>query len=103
MTEAIEGHGQIRLEDGTVCRVRYQLQRHEGGEETRFTLTDGLIEIEEKLEGDKAIELEAGQELALSLAQPLRDGRDSLTLVVEPYSGHRPDERYQVSIKGESE
>lgn len=103
MTEAIEGHGQIRLEDGKVCRVRYQLQRHDGSEETRFTLTDGVIEIEEQPAGDETIELEAGQQLALSLAQPLRDGRESLTLIVEPYSGHRPDERYQVSIKGESE
>lgn len=103
MTEGIEGHGQIRMGGKTLCRVRYQLQRHEGSEETRFTLTDGLIEIEDQPEGDEAIELDAGQELTLHLEEPLRDGRETLTLIVEPYSGHRPDERYQVSIKGDSE
>lgn len=103
MTEGIEGHGEIRVGGQSLCRVRYQLQRHEGGEETRFTLTDGLIEIQDQPEGDETIELEAGQELMLMLEQPLRDGRETLTLVIEPYSGHRPDERYQVSIKGESE
>ena len=99
MTEGIEGHGEIRREGKVLCRVRYQLQRHEGPEEMRFTLTDGIVEIEQDASSDTVIDLQPGQELTLSLQEPLRDGRDTLTVVVEPYEGHRPDERYQVSIK----
>lgn len=103
MTEGIEGVGQIARDGAKLCRVRYQLQRHTGADETRFTLTDGLIEIVDDETDDHFFDLQPGQELTLSLAQPLADGRDTLTLIIEPYAGHRPDERYQVSIKEESE
>ncbi len=102
MTENMEGLGTIVRDGQTLCSVRYQLQRHEGSDETRFTLTDGIIEITEELPADQVFDLEPGQELTLKLAEPLQDGRASLTLVIEPYAGHRPDERYQVSIKEEA-
>ena len=99
MQEVIKGSGEIRLEGQSTCRVTYQLELHEGDDEHRFTLTDGVIEIEQPPGSETVIDLEPGQELILRLHQPLRDGRDHLTLVVEPYAGHRPDERYQVSIR----
>lgn len=108
MTEGIEGIGEIRRDGELLCRVHYQLQRPPASAagaagasdpENRFTLTDGLIEIEGELPDDQTFELEPGQELTLTLEKPLRDGRKTLTLIVEPYTGHRPDERYQVSIR----
>lgn len=102
MTEGIEGVGHITHDSEAKCRVRYQLQRHDS-HESRFTLTDGLIEIVDDQADDHFFALQPGQELTLTLAQPLADGRDTLSLTIEPYAGHRPDERYQVSIKEESE
>ncbi|MFW6098003.1 MAG: hypothetical protein ACOC9Z_07995 [Chloroflexota bacterium] len=101
MAETISGRGRLGRGDEVLCRVTYQLQRPEG-EEERFTLTDGVIEIEESTESDVVFDLEPGEELTLHLAEPLRDGRETLTVVIEPYGGHRPDERYQVRIKEEA-
>ena len=98
MAEMISGRGGLGRGDKILCQVAYQLQRPEGDEE-RFTLTDGVIEIEEPEDSAVVFNLEPGQELTLHLEEPLKDGRDTLTVVIEPYGGHRPDERYQVSIK----
>jgi len=99
MTEALKGSGEILRQGKVLCRVTYQLELYESDDKNRFTLTDGLIEIEHPPGTEATIDLEAGQEFTLRLQEPLRDGREELTLVVEPYAGHRPDERYQVSIK----
>ena len=101
MREAIKGSGEIRRQGEILCRVTYQLELHEGHEEHRFTLTNGVIEIEKPPGSEAVFDLEPGAELTLHLQEPLSDGRDELTLVVEPYAGHRPDERYQVSISEE--
>ncbi|MFW5942174.1 MAG: hypothetical protein ACOCXI_10255 [Chloroflexota bacterium] len=39
-----------------------------------------------------------GEEVTLHLQAPLSDGRRRLRLIIEPYEGHRPDERYQVRV-----
>jgi hypothetical protein len=99
MIEGIEGRGRLLRDGQTLCHVRYELQLQDAGDASRFTLTDGLIEIEEEPASGAAIEIEPGRELTLALDHPLADGRETLTLIVEPYAGHRPDERYQVSVK----
>ncbi len=101
MAETISGRGGLGRRGKILCRVSYQLQRPQGDEE-RFTLTDGVIEIEESPDSETVYNLDPGEELTLHLAEPLADGRDTLTVVIEPYGGHRPDERYQVSIKEEA-
>lgn len=98
MAEMISGRGGLGRGGEVLCQVTYQLQRSEGDEE-RFTLTDGVIEIEEGEDSETVFNLEPGEELTLHLEEPLRDGRETVTVVIEPYGGHRPDERYQVSIK----
>ncbi len=101
MAETISGQGRLGRGGEILCRVTYQLQRPQGQDE-RFTLTDGVIEIEEAEDSDVVFDLDPGEELTLHLEEPLEDGRETLTVVIEPYGGHRPDERYQVSIKEEA-
>jgi hypothetical protein len=104
MMEAIRGRGEIRRKNGeALCRVRYQLQPQPAEDERRFTLTDGIVEIEPQPDSDALVELQTGEELTLFVEEPLSDGRQSLTVVLEPYGGHRPDERYQVTVKEGSE
>jgi hypothetical protein len=99
MSERISGRGQIERQGDVVCQVTYQLTLHDEADEERFTLTDGIIEVEQPEGSDEVIELEPNEEVTLRLEEPLRDGRDILTLAIEPYEGHRPDERFQVQIK----
>lgn len=99
MAETLEGHGRLGRGDEILCQVAYQLQRPEGGDAAQFTLTDGVIEIAEPEDSEVVFNLDPGEELTLHLEEPLKDGRETLTVVIEPYGGHRPDERYQVSIK----
>lgn len=97
--ETISGRGEIRREGSVVCEVTYQLTLHDEADENRFTLTDGIIEVQLPEGSDEVVDLEPNEEVTLHLEEALRDGRERLTLKIEPYEGHRPDERYQVQIK----
>lgn len=97
MAERISGRGEIRRGGTTVCQVTYQLNIPAGEGDEQFTLTDGVIEIE--LPDDDAVtNLEPNEEVTLHLEEPLSDGTDTVPLIIEPYGGHRPDERYQVRV-----
>lgn len=96
MAERISGRGEIRRGETTVCQVTYQLNIPEGEGDEQFTLTDGVIEIE--LPDDDVTDLEPNEEVTLHLEEPLSDGTDTVPLLIEPYEGHRPDERYQVRV-----
>ena len=103
MADGISGTGELRRAGSTVCTVHYQLRLAED-EMERFTLTDGVIEVVSVAEGterDVADLLEPFEPFTLRLEHPLADGRRELAILVEPYEGHRPDERYQVRLAGE--
>jgi hypothetical protein len=95
----LEGRGQLRAGERHICDVSYELHVGEP-EETAFTQTDGLLTLEAPLEEVAAIqeELEPYDEMTLVLAEPLADGRTELSIRIEPYAGHRPDERLQVRV-----
>ncbi|HSM56316.1 MAG TPA: hypothetical protein VK879_09200 [Candidatus Sulfomarinibacteraceae bacterium] len=97
MAERISGKGEIRRGETTVCQVTYQLNLPEEGE-AQFTLTDGVIEIELPEGSDAVTDLQPNEQVTLHLQAPLSDGTDTLPLIIEPYEGHRPDERYQVRV-----
>ena len=103
MRQGISGTGTLQRAGSTLCTVHYDL-RLAADETERFTLTDGLIEIvrsAEGLEGDAVDYLEPYEPFTLHLEHPLDDGRQTLSILIEPYEGHRPDERYQVRLAGE--
>ncbi|MFW5942177.1 MAG: hypothetical protein ACOCXI_10275 [Chloroflexota bacterium] len=98
MAERISGRGEIRRGETTVCQVTYQLNIPAGEGEEQFTLTDGVVEVELP-EGSGAVtDLKPNEQVILHLEEPLSDGTDTLSLIIEPYEGHRPDERYQVRV-----
>jgi hypothetical protein len=100
MAEAfLDGHGKLRAGDREICEVRYELQVGAPGEQA-FTETDGLLTLEGTLESIAAVreELEPYDELILVLDEPLADGRRALPIRIEPYAGHRPDERLQIRL-----
>ncbi|MDX1663713.1 MAG: hypothetical protein R3272_07965 [Candidatus Promineifilaceae bacterium] len=104
MDQGITGTGELQKAGQTLCTVHYDLRLAEG-ETERFTLTDGLIQIEslaQGLEGDAVDYLEPFEPFTLRLEHPLADGRRELSILVEPYEGHRPDERYQVRLAEEN-
>lgn len=97
--EFLEGRGALRVGERHVCNVRYELQLARPGEAT-FTETDGLLMLEGDLEDVASVSeaLEPYEELTLVLEGPLSDGRRELPIRIEPYGGHRPDERVQFRV-----
>ena len=100
MTTALSGRGKIYHENEHLCSVHYELSLTES--EEQFALTDGLISIVEPDEGPDVLNsLRPYESLILQLETPLPDGREQLPVQIEPYQGHRPDERYQIRVIGE--
>jgi hypothetical protein len=96
---SIEGRGAVR--DGTrhICDVSYALTLHDQAEDA-FTGTDGVLTLHGTPESIAASQevLQPYDELTLVLEEPLPDGHGELPIRIEPYGGHRPDERYQISV-----
>ena len=102
MREGISGEGQLWHRGDYVCTVTYELSGLGDPEDApSFTLTDGVVEVVEEEAQDPAVRarLETYEPLELVLAEPLADGRERLPIRIEPYQGHRPDERYQVRLR----
>lgn len=100
MAEAfVEGHGTLRTGTREICNVAYALNLSDEAADS-FTQTDGVLTLEGALEDIAAVqeELEPYDELTLVLEQPLPDGRGELRIRIEPYGGHRPDERLQIRV-----
>jgi hypothetical protein len=100
MAEAfVEGHGEIRAGARHICNVTYALNLGRDAEES-FTHTDGLLTLDGTPESIATVqeELEPYDELTLMLEEPLPDGRTELLIRIEPYAGHRPDERLQIRV-----
>jgi hypothetical protein len=97
--EFLEGRGALRAGERHICSVRYELQLGSPGE-AAFTETDGLLALEGDLEELALMQeaLEPYDELTLVLEKPLADGRTELPIRIEPYGGHRPDERLQIRV-----
>lgn len=95
----LEGRGAIKAGNRHICHVSYELQVGAPGEDT-FTETDGLLTLEGDLDDVAAAQevLEPYEELTLVLEAPLADGRAELPIRIEPYAGHRPDERLQIRV-----
>ncbi|MDT8307797.1 MAG: hypothetical protein RRC07_17815 [Anaerolineae bacterium] len=100
MTKAfVEGRGELYAGPRHVCNVAYALNLSDDAE-ADFTQTDGVLTLEGTPESIAANqeELEPYDELRLVLAEPLPDGRAELPVRIEPYAGHRPDERLQIRV-----
>jgi hypothetical protein len=100
MAEAyVEGNGALRTGTREICQVAYALNLSAGDAES-FTQTDGLLTLNGTPEDIAAVqeELEPYDELTLVLERPLPDGRAELRIRIEPYGGHRPDERLQIRV-----
>jgi hypothetical protein len=100
MSEAfVEGRGEIRAGTHHICNVAYALNLGDDEEQT-FTQTDGLITLDGTPQSIATVqeELEPYDELTLVLAEPLPNGRTELLIRIEPYGGHRPDERLQIRV-----
>ncbi len=97
--EYLEGRGRLRAGERHICSVRYELQPGLPGE-AAFTETDGLLTLEGELDDVAEVQevLAPYEELTLVLEAPLADGRRELSIRIEPYGGHRPDERLQFRV-----
>lgn len=102
MREGISGRGELLYRGAYLCTVHYEIEGQVSEEGDTFTLTDGVLEVdeEEAQEPEVREQLEPYEPLELVLAEPLADGRERLPIRIEPYEGHRPDERYQIRIRG---
>lgn len=99
MKAFVEGRGELYTGSRHICNVAYALNLSDEAE-ADFTETDGVLTLEGTPESIAANqkELEPYDELRLVLAEPLADGRGELLIRIEPYGGHRPDERYQIRV-----
>jgi hypothetical protein len=100
MAEAfVEGRGTLRTGMRHICNVTYALNLNDDSVQS-FTQTDGVLTLEGTPENIAAVQdaLPPYRELTLVLEQPLPDGRGELFIRIEPYGGHRPDERLQVRV-----
>lgn len=100
MAEAfVEGQGALHKGARRIAGVAYALNLS-GDAAADFTQTDGLLTLQGTPEEFAAVqgELEPYDELTLRLERPLPDGREELTIRIEPYAGHRPDERLQIRV-----
>ena len=98
MASGISGRGHLYRGDDYLCGVHYEINRADSEEE--FALTDGLVQLAEPEEGPDLLDsLEPYEPLTLLLETPLPDGREQLPVRIEPYQGHRPDERFQIRIR----
>lgn len=101
MQEGISGRGELWKEGAYLCTVHYEIDTTPDDPADTFTLTDGLLEVDEEEAQEPRVRaaLEPHESFELLLAEPLADGRDRLSILIEPYEGHRPDERYQIRLR----
>lgn len=101
MREGISGRGQLWYEGAYLCAVAYEIEGETGEGDAPFTFTDGVITVDKVEAQDPAVRkhLEPYEQLELRLGAPLADGRKRLPIIIEPYAGHRPDERYQIRLR----